>query len=142
MKNNITICCRRCGYEKDFYLGVGLLHVGPPDFDSEYAVLPRLVGDEKRLLEIKKQVDEQGAALETDYRYGVYRCGDCGAFYKKFDYTLVFEDGLKKAPGYFCDCGQKLEKVDIETLDLRSCGCPECGEKSLYEGISSFTPLD
>ena len=54
MKNTLAISCRKCGYEKDFYLGVGLLHSGVPDFDSEYAVLPRLVRDPEALARIKR----------------------------------------------------------------------------------------
>lgn len=141
MKNNIIIGCRKCGYEKDFYLGIGMIHSGAPDFDSEYAVLPKLIGDEKRLAKIKKQIQEQNATLETEYRYGPYHCVACGAFYKKLDYTIAFENGLKKGPDYPCDCGKTLEKVDIETLDIKSYSCPQCGEKSLYERDSSFTPF-
>ena len=80
MKNTLAIRCRKCGYEKDFYLGVGLLHFGEPDFDSEYAVLPKLVRDPETLARIKRMVTEEGGALITDYRYGVYHCPACGAF--------------------------------------------------------------
>ncbi|MEG0378248.1 MAG: hypothetical protein RR614_07185, partial [Eubacterium sp.] len=60
---------------------------------------------------------------------------------KKLDYAVSFENDLKKEPDYRCDCGEILEKVELETLDLRSCFCPDCGEKTLYEKDSSFAPL-
>ena len=91
MKNTLAISCRKCGYEKDFYLGVGLLHSGAPDFDSEYAVLPRLVRDPEALARIKRMVTEEGGTLVTDYRYGVYHCPACGAFHKRFAYAVEKE---------------------------------------------------
>ncbi|WP_195270279.1 hypothetical protein [Eubacterium sp. 1001713B170207_170306_E7] len=142
MKNTFAIRCRKCGYEKDFYLGVGLLHTGPPDFDSEYAVLPRLVRDPEALAWIRRMVEEEGSVLITDYRYGVYRCPACGAFYKGFAYAVEQTDGQKTMPEYICECGETLEPVDSEALDLADCACPECGEKRLYEAASAFSPLD
>ncbi|RHO55923.1 hypothetical protein DW091_14880 [Eubacterium sp. AM05-23] len=142
MKNTFAIRCQKCGYEKDFYLGVGLLHSGAPDFDSEYAVLPRLVRDPEALARIKRLVAEEGGTLVTDYCYGVYRCPACGAFYKRFAYAVEKADGQKIMPEYICECGETLEAVEPETLDLSDCVCPECGEKRLHEADSTFSPLD
>lgn len=142
MKNTLAIRCRKCGYEKDFYLGVGLLHTGAPDFDSEYAVLPRLVRDPEALAKIKHMVTAEGGTLVTNYQYGVYRCPACGAFHKRFAYAVEGPDGQKTMPEYICECGETLEPVDLEQLTLSDCPCPECGEKSLYEAVSAFAPLD
>lgn len=142
MKNTLAISCRKCGYEKDFYLGVGLLHSGAPDFDSEYAVLPRLLRDPEALARIKRMVTEAGGTLVTDYRYGVYHCPACGAFHKRFAYAVEKADGQKTMPEYICECGETLDAVDPDTIDLTACVCPECGEKQLYEAVSAFSPLD
>lgn len=120
MKNTLAISCRKCGYEKDFYLGVGLLHSGAPDFDSEYAVLPRLVRDPEALARIKRMVTEEGGTLVTDYRYGVYHCPACGAFHKRFAYAVEKANGQKTMPEYICECGETLEAVD---RSLAGSGC-------------------
>ena len=141
MRNNMDIRCRRCGYEKDFYLGTGLIQAGAVDFDSEYALLPRLIKDPKQLAALRHMLEEEGGELISDYQFGLYHCPDCGAFYKRFVYAVRFKDGRVFEPAYTCDCGQPLEKIDLDTVDLSTLCCPDCGEKALYEGMSGFAPL-
>ncbi|MDO4287777.1 MAG: hypothetical protein Q4C55_01190 [Eubacterium sp.] len=139
MKNSVTIACRKCGWEKDFYFGVGLLHRGAVDFDSEHALLPRFVKDQKALGEIRRAV-EGGAQLETEYRFALYRCPDCGAFYKRFEYSLMHADGSEEKPAYACDCGGILEKIDLEDFCPEAYPCPACGEMALAESVSMLMP--
>ena len=105
-------------------------------------MLPRLVRDPEALARIKRMVTEEGGTLVTDYRYGVYHCPACGAFHKRFAYAVEKANGQKTMPEYICECGETLEAVDPDTIDLTACVCPECGEKQLYEAVSAFSPLD
>lgn len=139
MKNSIVIRCKKCGWEKDFYFGVGLLHPGPVDFDSEHALLPRFVKDAATLENIRSAV-EAGAVLQTEYRFGLYRCPDCGAFYKRFLYRLTDPAGQETLPDYRCSCGAALEALDLETFCPEAYPCPDCGEMALAESVSMLTP--
>ena len=139
MKNSMVISCRSCGYEKDFYFGVGLLHSGAVDFDSEYALLPRFVKDPEVLEDLRRAV-ESGAELETEYRYGLYRCPKCGEFHKCFEYCLKFSDGMIERPKYVCECGEILESLDLESFVPENYPCPACGKQTLEEGFSALMP--
>lgn len=142
MKNSLDIRCRCCGYEKDFYFGTGLIQAGEVDFDSEHALLPRLIKDDAQLAALRRQIEEEGGRLESDYRYGLFRCPECGAFYKRFEYQVIMPDGKVVEPEYRCDCGGELQPIALDTLNLKDYACPECGEKGLYEGTSGFAPLE
>lgn len=136
--NTINIRCRNCGFEKDFYFGTGLIHAADCDMDAEDALLPRLIKDEDKIRRLKAMLEQEGGALVSDYQFGLFQCAACGAFYKRFVYHVTFEDGHCYEPAYTCECGGKLEALDLEQLDLSEIACPDCGQKTLYEGMSDF----
>ncbi|MEG0495438.1 MAG: hypothetical protein RR310_08545 [Eubacterium sp.] len=142
MKNTINIRCRKCHYEKDFYLGVGLIHSGAPDFDSEYAVIPKLMESSEMLESARHMVNDEGGCFESDYQKGLYICPVCGAFHKRFVYTIRWDDGQIYTPEYRCTCGAILIYQDLDHFEVSDHVCPECGYHSLYEGVSQFSPLE
>lgn len=146
MGSSYSISCEECDYTKTFLIGIGMGYSPSSllDFDSEFALLPRIIKSKKALSHIKLLLNEKDAVIADGYGHEVYRCAKCNEFYDRFFIHLDYDSGEYEVDYKCTKCKSVLERIncDPEAEDgfedeknvLEKNPCPKCGNYSLYEG--------
>lgn len=130
MGNMISFNCKSCEYESDLYfLGVGMAYMG---LIQQY---------------LEDNPDEPNIPNKLKPTY-LFECIKCGHFsarncHPRTSSTLYREDQRdiekKRIKKFRCGkCRGKMRLYDFETSTssfLQKKPCPECGKKTLYEGM-------
>lgn len=142
MGANVEICCKNCGYSKDFITGVGYLY-SPQNlrnFDSDFAILPGVIHSKKTLAYIKELLTEKNAEIANGYGHKIFRCVKCGELFERFYIRLNYDEGIYEV-AYKCPrCKGSLKPIDL--VKIRDCPCPKCGQLTLQEDERFFILWD
>ena len=115
-----TFKCEKCGYNKEFYLGAGMLggmiEYSQKDFSYEIQK------------QIKQWIEEHGyQRSEKNNLLG--RCRGCGALNVYSELKLKGTDGME----IVFDSNCKMCGSDYETIETDKATCPDCNSELVSE---------
>ena len=123
MGSGIAIHCESCKYEKEFYLGVGMM----------YSSLENVIDclDQWRRAEVL-EILQKHKVEKCDYEHKLYGCSNCAGLYEKFYVKIDYDAGK----GYETDfiCGKcKSDLVELEDIrEVHNRTCPKCNQMTLH----------
>ncbi len=119
----VQVICGKCGWEKEFVLGVGMM-----DASLEDAVKDRRLSGKHDILEIL----HTQRVTSTTYGYELFYCPDCDHLYALFYARIEYDGDHVFETTYDCfRCHARLEPISLEDID--SLPCPKCGEEGLKQ---------
>ena len=122
MGSGIIVHCESCNYEKEFYLGVGMM----------YSSLENVIDcvDHLRRAEVLEMLQNHKVE-KSDYEHKLYGCKNCAGLYAKFYVKIDYDDGKVYETDFKCG---KCKSSLVEIEDINAVGnrpCPSCNQKTL-----------
>lgn len=122
MGSGIAVQCQSCDYDKEFYLGVGMMYSSLENvIDSvHYRERPEVL----KILQNHK-------VEKCDYEHKLYACTKCAGLYERFYVKIDYDGGEVYETDFICGkCKSGLVEVeDISAANNRP--CPKCNQKTL-----------
>jgi len=151
MGSSFSVECKECGYQKDYYLGIGMLY-GCLFSDRNDAAMMNFLSELVDSKEIMRKVEHilsmQNGCLDVRNGHMMYECTQCRTLDKRFHF-LVKADSHEYEPEYLCShCLAPLKILDVENAAVRSSfnskgfSCPECLRCTLVEDQSKIICWD
>jgi len=120
--------CPKCGYEKEFYLGSGLMSIKP------YHALKALEGKERTYLETLQENGAIDRMMAENLLVKSCACkGEKPELMQKTLVTATDKIGRQRVFGGNCkDCGKELVRYEgVGTNKAEIVMCPQCAMSSL-----------
>lgn len=139
MGDIVSVQCSECGFQKNFFLGIGMSYYPDNVLDDSQDGLMRDIIPSKSLREKVNRLVSNGSELESDYQQALYKCSHCDRLTERFRFSLKNPDGTIFIPSYRCgECRHLLVEVELDSMEPAV--CPLC-EKKTYQLDSSLAGL-
>jgi len=142
MGSEFVLRCKKCGYEKGFQLGIGMMYSSLEHIiDCVHARRRKLI---LGILKNKTIPQHKDHPFETNpfYEHRVYRCKTCNKLYQRFYVKIDYEDnGVEKTyeTRFSCSkCMKKLLPAGDNSDVIKKHPCPCCGAKKLEKTQGGF----
>ncbi len=122
MGSGIIVRCESCDYDKEFYLGVGMM----------YSSLENVIDcvDHWRRAEVL-EILQNHKVTQRDYEHKLYACMNCAGLYEKFHVKIDYDGGKVYETDFICGkCKSGLVELE-DTRGVENRPCPKCNQKTL-----------
>lgn len=120
MGKGLLIKCKHCGYEREFYLGAGMM------YPTTYKDLVKDIKKGKYGKELKEYFHTHKGAV-VDAETVLYRCPECNKLEESYNLSLyVHKDDKEPENGYWCSWCDKEDYVFVKAYVHK---CPKCGKR-------------
>lgn len=122
MGSGIIVHCESCEYEREFYLGLGMM----------YSSLENVIDclDHWRRAEVL-EILQNHKVEKREYEHKLYGCANCAGLYERFYVKIDYDSGKVYETDFKCGkCKSGLVEIeDISEVSNRP--CPRCNQKNL-----------
>ncbi len=127
MGTGLVANCSNCGYEREFYLGIGF------SYSSLENVLDSIKGKQRGVIE---EILEHHDIVSTDFYRALYECKKCESLSDRLFVNIIYDGDKEYTSRYKCSrCKNELVLVE-DDIEISTYPCPKCKKKTLIEGIS------